>query len=103
MPYIRCARRWKFQTEIDELKEVLKQESNSTNIDGDLNFIITSLFEVAPEVCGEREGHWRYRIINRLVGVLECCKLEFYRRIGALKEDDAINRNGDLQVYEDPH
>ena len=34
-----------------------------------------------------------------LIGVLECAKLELYRRVAAPYEDDKIDENGD--VYQD--
>lgn len=38
----------------------------------------------------------RYDTANSLIGALECCKLELYRRHIAPYEDEAIARNGDL-------
>ena len=57
---------------------------------GDLNYCITKLL-LAQEPK-------RYEDYNRLIGVLECVKLEFYRRAVALYEDMKIKENGD--VYE---
>lgn len=37
-----------------------------------------------------------YRNINLLIGVLECVKLELYRRIAIPYEDGMITRNGDV-------
>lgn len=37
-----------------------------------------------------------YAQINRLIGVLECAKLELYRRIAAPHEDKKIEENGDV-------
>lgn len=37
-----------------------------------------------------------YKIINEIIGVLECVKLEFYRRIAAPYENDKQQANGDV-------
>ena len=38
----------------------------------------------------------RYFNINRAMGVLEACKLEYYRRVAAPYEDTMIQTNGDV-------
>jgi hypothetical protein len=38
----------------------------------------------------------RYFHINKAVGVLECVKLEFYRRVAAPYEDEKIKESGDV-------
>jgi hypothetical protein len=37
-----------------------------------------------------------YQTINDIVGALESCKLEFYRRIAAPLENHKISENGDV-------
>ena len=37
-----------------------------------------------------------YSRINELIGVLECAKIELYRRIAAPYEDDKSRINGDV-------
>lgn len=58
---------------------------------GDLNYAITRLLQAT--------GPESYAEFNALVGVLECCKLEFYRRAVAAYEDVKVFENGD--VYDD--
>jgi hypothetical protein len=61
---------------------------------GELNYVIT-------KVCDEfliRKGR-RYNHVNTVIGVLECAKQEFYRRIVAPYENEKIAINGD--VYSD--
>jgi hypothetical protein len=41
-------------------------------------------------------GGLNYANINAVVGVLECMKLEFYRRAAAPYEDKKIQQNGDV-------
>jgi hypothetical protein len=58
---------------------------------GELNYILTKL-------C--RNYFWfngrRYQQINDVIGALEGCKLEFYRRLVAPYEDEKIKENGDV-------
>ena len=37
-----------------------------------------------------------YKTFNEIIGVLECAKLEFYRRQLAAYEDQKRNQNGDV-------
>jgi hypothetical protein len=63
--------------------------------EGDLNYVITKLL---TETLGQ--GGWRYKKINEAIGVLECVKLEFYRRLAAPYEANAVVKNGDIGEYE---
>ena len=65
-------------------------------VEGVLNYIITSILNRRFTL----DGRWRYKKINRAIGVLECVKLEFYRRLAGPYEDSAINKNGDIQCYD---
>ena len=58
---------------------------------GELNYIITSICKEYLDVKGVS-----YNSINEVVGVLECAKLEFYRRIASPYEDTKIEENGDV-------
>jgi len=58
---------------------------------GELNFLLTM---VCLNYLEATDG--RYADHAEVVGALECCKLEFYRRACATLEDDAIARNGDV-------
>ena len=57
---------------------------------GDLNYFITKLLL--------KQKPRNYEDYNRLIGVLECVKLELYRRAIVSYEDKKIKENGD--VYE---
>lgn len=59
---------------------------------GQLNFAITSLVDAYLR----RQGGVRYRHLNEVIGVLECAKLELYRRIAAPYEDRKMAENGDV-------
>ncbi len=56
---------------------------------GELNYAITKL-------CDEFIAVASYQQINAVIGVLECAKLEFYRRLAAPYEDRAMTTNGDV-------
>lgn len=59
---------------------------------GDLNYIFTMIIQdFLPSPA-------RYADYNEVIGALECCKLELYRRMIAPYEDKKIEENGD--VYE---
>ncbi len=58
---------------------------------GELNYLISTLMNEHLASYGTS-----YQIINELIGVLECAKLELYRRIAAPYEDDKIITNGDV-------
>jgi hypothetical protein len=58
---------------------------------GELNFAITALALAYMEQHGKS-----YATINEIIGVLECAKLEFYRRAAAPYEDQKITTNGDV-------
>ena len=57
---------------------------------GELNYQLTEV------VCDYLHTFGRsYKTFNDIIGALESCKLEFYRRMVAPYENDAIERNGD--------
>ena len=58
---------------------------------GELNFVITSLLDEHILLNG-----CSYDTLNKIVGVLECAKLELYRRIIAPYEDRKCRENGDV-------
>lgn len=58
---------------------------------GELNFLITVLVDDFINHKGKN-----YRTLNEAIGVLECAKLELYRRLAAPYEDNKIEENGDV-------
>jgi len=87
VPYIKMEDRPKYEKPLTELINILKEQTVD-QIDGQLNYIITRILKESYPL--------RYFNINRAVGVLECCKLEYYRRIAAPYEDTKIEQNGDV-------
>lgn len=59
---------------------------------GELNYAITRLVDDYLA----RKGGIRYAHLNEVVGVLECAKLELYRRLAAPYEDRKIEESGDV-------
>lgn len=61
---------------------------------GELNFQISSLIieylDSKPELS--------YRLLNEVIGALECVKMEAYRRVVAKYEDQKKEENGDVYV-----
>lgn len=92
MPYIRQDKRDEFDTELDAfiLKFLETGENESTA--GRLNY---SISRILGAILNDDE-RISYSRINELVGVLECAKIELYRRIAAPYEDDKSRINGDV-------
>jgi hypothetical protein len=86
MPYIKAAQRLFFEDTLDIVP--------SLDEPGELNYVITSL-------CGQylKENGISYNTINDVIGVLECAKLELYRRLAAPYEDSKMLENGDIPLY----
>ena len=92
MPYIKQ----KIRDKVDEKIEPLANSINAaaklyeTSKDGIMNYTITKLI---GEVYGPIEN-LKYTDFNEIIGVLECCKLEFYRKQCAPYEDIKLKENG---------
>ena len=71
----------------DKLDDGLEAPKNA----GELNFKITKLLDNYLYHHG-----LSYSTINEIVGVMECAKLEFYRRIASPYEEKKIRENGDV-------
>lgn len=63
---------------------------------GELNYKITKACIKYLGTPAYADGKYNYSKINEIIGVLECCKQEFYRRIAAPYEDKKIEENGDV-------
>jgi len=91
MPYIKKHDRKKYEKAIEELALQLNLEGmDGIYPVGDLNYIITSVIKKTLD----RQGI-RYQTLNAVVGALECCKLELYRRVISPYEDTKVDSNGD--------
>lgn len=87
IPYIKQEERKKFEWVIDNLVAFLNEKPD--DIAGNLNYVITSVLKKLSKDL-------RYKKANELIGVLECIKLEYYRRVVAPYEDKKIQENGDV-------
>ena len=59
---------------------------------GELNYAITRLVDEYLI----QQGGIRYAHLNEVIGVLECAKLELYRRLAAPYEDKQMAKSGDV-------
>lgn len=87
MPYIKQKLRDEIDADISELIEGIVNQ-DETQQDGMLNYTITKL------LAGLYEPN--YFNLNRAIGVLECVKQEFYRRVVAPYEEIKRRENGDI-------
>lgn len=87
MPYILKENRKKYNALLEDLVGILREQPLD-QVDGEINYIITRILKGVYPL--------RYFNLNRAVGVLESCKLEFYRRVIGPYEDKKIEENGDV-------
>lgn len=59
---------------------------------GDFNYAITRLVHLYLK------QKVSYARINEMVGMLDCCKMELYRKVAGPYEDEKIEQNGDMDV-----
>lgn len=96
MPYIKQKDRDKLDGVIQELIVAIKGNmdkagvlgTDAENLDGVLNYCF---FKICKEIYPQKY-HW----YNRMMGMMECCKAELYRRLVAPYEDIKIEENGDV-------
>jgi len=60
------------------------------NIDGELNYCFTYLLRSIFE------SEKNYRNLQRMIGILECCKLELYRVVLSPYEEAKRRERGDI-------
>jgi hypothetical protein len=86
MPYIKSINRSMLKSTTDAIV------INPPVTVGDLNYLITNL-------CNgylNKQLLKNYQAYNDVIGALECCKLEIYRRAVVPYEDEKIEENGDV-------
>ena len=84
---------------VNEVERELIEEGESPETAGQLNYQISALLGAYLAERAEDDGRMSYGRLNEVIGVLECAKLEFYRRLVAFYEDKKMDDNGD--VYSD--
>ena len=92
MPYIKQELREELSEELNALKRKLFNLNgfNSDGRAGILNYVITDLLDT----CYGPLSDAKYKDYNEAIGMLECCKLEFYRKAAAPYEDIKEKQNG---------
>lgn len=95
MPYITKSSREKYDDALDDLilsMELVRSHSTNGHVpEGDLNYIISTILNNFITM-----NHKTYSSFNSVIGVLECAKLELYRRHIGPYEDKKIAENGDI-------
>lgn len=84
MPYIKQDERPTLYTGVSDLIKHVKTS-------GQLNYVITVLCQKFLEKTDKK-----YEDYNKIMGVLECAKQEFYRRAVVPYEEEKIKLNGDV-------
>ena len=93
MPYVTEDIRNELEPTILALAKRLRVKVDLKGRDGAVNYVITRLVQLT--MCNV-DRSWNYEHIERAVGVLECAKLELYRRLAAPYEDMKAVLNGDV-------
>lgn len=89
MPYVVKSARVVLDEAVTEVTEAVQECIRSREgRDGCLNFTISSIINTLYDR--------NYADLNAAIGVLECIKLELYRRVVAPYEDTKIIQNGDV-------
>ncbi len=88
MPYINSDLRVIYDGIINEFEDLVEHEDISV---GELNFLITSFMQIYVQTRGTS-----YQKINDIMGVLECVKQEFYRRLVVPYEELKRESNGEV-------
>lgn len=63
---------------------------------GELNYALTRMVDAYLLDRARDAGRIRYAHLNEAIGVLECAKLELYRRVAAPYEDGKKAESGDV-------
>lgn len=90
MPYIKEERRPYLETNTLELASLLKNMGIGTPENGDVVYVLYLLMK-------ELYSHGNFDTKSDALKVLECAKMEYYRRIMASYEDEKIIENGDVE------
>lgn len=86
MPYIKPNDRTKFASYADAI-------ANSADNAGDLNYALTVILHGYIKKKG-----LKYANLNEVIGMLECCKMELYRKIAGPYEEQKITENGRVGI-----
>jgi hypothetical protein len=90
MPYIPQDKREGFENALTSIVARMLSEDEADRA-GILNYCISTLISKSLVSMGTN-----YVKLNELIGVLECAKLELYRRVASPYEDEKVESNGDV-------
>jgi hypothetical protein len=85
MPYI-----------LEQVRTSLNARQRPPQTPGELNYLITKMVVDYLQRDREWDGTESYGSYNEVIGVLECAKMELYRRRVAVYEDRKAEINGDV-------
>ncbi len=85
MPYIKQVERNRFENTLNDIMHNLPANA------GELNYMLSRICDIYIQVKGKN-----YQNLNEVIGVLECVKQEYYRRIVVPYEDKKIEDNTDV-------
>jgi hypothetical protein len=97
MPYITQESRKIIDEKLEPILKYFSQAGDIVTYDGEMNYTITRLllsFYGGKGVLNS--GNRGYQAYNRAMGVMECAKQEFYRRVIAPHETRKSKENGDV-------
>ena len=91
MPYIKPQDREQYAEIIDEFfNTLILNNPDKSFSEGEFNYVVSKL---SNRLLNHKKS---YATANKIIGVLECIKLEIYRRAIAEYETEKIIENGDI-------
>jgi hypothetical protein len=87
MPYIVKEKRTTLDPAVERLADAFRELDDDGNFAGNLNYVISRLLKTLYPAAN-------YRRFNDMIGALECCKLELYRKRIAPYEELKEAENG---------
>ena len=92
MPYIKDEQRKHLDFNIENIiSDLTSGWVDADNLAGNFNYASSKIISGLLDSEGVN-----YTILNKLMGALECAKLELYRRMASPYEDKKIQENGDV-------
>ncbi len=99
MPYISKSDRFKYDSMIEGLAKILNDSDDNDQLSGDMNYI---LFRLAMLLTHEPTGGKRkYARMAVVLSAMNEAGEEFRRRFMGPYENEAIDKNGDVQLRTD--
>ncbi len=98
MPYIVEEKRQQIDREIDAIHQALvnlELDDDQNNMEGNMNYVITRLLMM---VYGDKDST-SYSNVNDAIGLLECVKQEYYRKVAVPYETQKEFENGHIEPF----